>query len=213
MALILILLLTTVQLTCLGLLWVSCFPGALVDATWILLIVPYVLLTQYGSLPIVVILSLLGLGVWFRSRRKTQSPTRSPRKNSLRSIQKRMVWITSGVLVCTVLWISLNLPQKIAFSLSRPAFDAFIADSANVNQVCGRSVKQQFGLYQVEECDRDFYGGIYFKTGSHGFLFNSHDYGFVYRPNSKGSQRFGQETYEYHPVSGEWYWFKAGNEW
>jgi hypothetical protein len=213
MALIVILLLATVQLTCLGLLWVSCFPGALVDVSWILITVPYVLLTQYGVLPILVTLSLLGWAIWARSRQKHQARPKPPGKNQLRSIKKRFFWMTGGMVVCTFILIGLNLPQKIAFSLSRPAFDAFIADSAKVEQVCGRSVKQRFRLYQVEDCDRDVKGGIYFQTGQHGFLFSSAAYGFVYRPNSQGSQRFGKDFYEYHAVVGEWYWFKASNDW
>jgi hypothetical protein len=46
----------------------------------------------------------------------------------------------------------------------------------------------------------------------HGFLFDSCAYGFVYRPNAQGSERFGYDVYEHYPVVDDWHWFKAGND-
>jgi hypothetical protein len=212
MSFIMIFLLAAIQLICLWLLWLSCFPGALVDGLWLPIILLYLVLTQYVAVLTLVALLVLGWAIWLRSRPRNQSASRSTGKTRLRSIKKRLIWMTGGMMICTLLLIGLNLPQKIAFSLSRPAFDAFIADSVKVDQTCGRSMKQQFGFYQVEECDRDPKGGIYLKTGQYDFL-NSIAYGFVHRPNPKGSTYFGKDIYEYHAVINEWNWFKAGNDW
>lgn len=212
MAFIVILILITVQLTCLGLLWISCFPGLLVDASWILIIVPYIFLTQYGYIPMVVTLVLLGWAIGSRKRQRNQSSHPLPKPTRRRSVKKWFFIMTGSVVVCTCVLLGLNLPQKIAFSLSRSAFEAFIADSAQVKQVCGQNVRQQFGLYRVEDCDRDPRGGIYFLTGWHGFMFTS-AYGFVYQPNPEGSQRFGQDSYTYQVVIDQWYWFRASQDW
>lgn len=202
-----------VQLLCVALLWLSCFPGALEDATIPLVIIVAVLLQRSGIL-IFLILAVIGTAVWQRrSRQHSQRPSEalslSPHP---RRYPKQLTIVTCLVLVITSVLLKINLPQKIAFSISRPAFEAFIADTAKVDKLCGQTFKQPLGLYQVEECDHDPRGGIYLRTGLHDFMFTS-TYGFVHQPNPHGSERFGEDVYEYGSVVDDWYWFRAAPDW
>ncbi|MBD1856726.1 MULTISPECIES: hypothetical protein [Leptolyngbya] len=202
-----------VQLFCLGLLWVSCFPGALTDVEWSLILPLYWLLTT--PLGILILLLAFGFVIWSRRRWNSQirPPAESLPKRQPRRFLKQLVVVTCLVLFLTSILIRINLPQTIAFSLSRPAFDAFIANEAKLVKLCRDPLKPQLGIYRIKDCDIDSQGGIYLQTGWHGFLFNSAAYGFVHRPNPHGSERFGKDIYEYHPVVEDWYWFRASQDW
>jgi hypothetical protein len=116
--------------------------------------------------------------------------------------------ITVGL---TAILLLTNLPQTVAFSISRPAFDTVVANADRLNSICnGKPVNQQLGLYRVIECDQDRRGGIYFSTRNFLFFQTSDFYGFVYQPNPYGNYHFGSDIYEYYPIVGEWYGFTAG---
>jgi hypothetical protein len=120
----LVLLLWSIQLSCLGLLGISCFPGALEDVTWISFIVVYI-----SFIAALVILVPIGIVFWWRRRLKNQAalpknlPKNLPSRPKIRRYPKQVAIATCLVLFLTSLLLKTNLPQKIAFSLSRPAFD------------------------------------------------------------------------------------------
>ncbi len=224
-------LLLSTQVTCIGLLWFSCFPGALVDASIPFFLLMFLLVAHPLGILIGLILPAVGLAIWMRShyqrdREPPKSPSRSlpsgspsdlprgrsPRRPLDRALKRRAI-ATLGAIFLTSVLIRTNLPQVLAFSISRPAFEVLLADPVKLEDLCGQRLPQQVGLYFVMECDRDPRGGVYFSTGSHGFLFDSDTYGFVYQPNAHGSQRFGEDPYEYYPVVDGWYWFRAGRDW
>jgi hypothetical protein len=233
-------LLWSTQVICIGLLWFSCFPGALADASMPFFWLMFLLVAHPIGILIGLILPAVGLAIWRRSRwsRDRQPPRSSPRsppsnspidlpidppnnppggrspRRPVHPALKRLVIATLGAVFLTSVLIRTNLPQVLAFSISRPAFEVLLADPVKLENLCGQRLPQQVGLYFVVECDRDPRGGVYFSTGSHGgFLFDSDTYGFVYQPNAHGSQRFGEDSYEYYPVVDGWYWFRAGRDW
>jgi hypothetical protein len=189
------------QPICLGLLWISCFPGAGSDALFLLLWIGYI----YGIplLVLCVVVFLVGMKTLKKINFFPLKQTRSDRQKLLIAIA-----ITIGL---TAILLKTNLPQTVAFSISRPAFDAVVADVDKLNSICNSNpVNQQLGLYRVIECDRDSRGGIYFSTGQFRFIDIFDSYGFVYQPNPYGNYHFGSDIYEYYPIKGEWYGFTAG---
>jgi hypothetical protein len=197
-------LLLVTQLFCVTLLGVSCFPGAMGDFTWT------VMLLVFGFAPFVLAGTIIGLLIWqWRSRKVgVVHPEDLPRQRT-RQYPQRLTIATGIILVLTIVLLQTNTPQKLAFELSRPAFERIAKDKAQCN---GAMISQALGVYRVEECDRDSKGGVYFKTGAHGFMFDECAYGFAYKPNAKGSDRFGWDTYAHTQVSGDWSWFKACND-
>jgi hypothetical protein len=215
----LIFLLLIVKLICLGLIWGSCSPGGLEDITFLGILILYLL--RIPLLIVLVILISIGAAIWLRyhwQAKPRKIDALSAPKPSRRYAQK-IALIICGVVLATSILLKLNLPQRIAFAISTPAFNSFLADSAQVEHFCDStsapSINQQFGFYWVQECDRDPRGGIYFKTYDRsGIVWYAESHGFAYRPNAKGSRRFGSgkasDIYQYASVWGDWYWFKAG---
>lgn len=102
------------------------------------------------------------------------------------------------------------VPRRIAFSLSRPAFDRGLEKTPQGTNI--RSL--QFGVYKIEAYAIDRRGGQYFRAYSHGDGLgpDTVSYGFVYQPNSEGSP-FGDAYYGIHPLGKGWYWFEASGDW
>jgi hypothetical protein len=194
-------LLLSIQLLCLTLLGVSCFPGAMVDFTWT------VMLLVFTLTPFLLGGIIIWLFIWnWRYQKRGAIPPENPPRRT-RRYPRKLAIATGIILALTTILLQTNTPQKVAFAVSRPAFEAKLSTQCN-----GVMVPQLLGLYQVEECNWDRKGGAYFKTGSHGFMFDECAYGFAYQPNTKGSDRLGWDTYDYAPVSGDWSWFKACND-
>ncbi|ELS32088.1 hypothetical protein [Pseudanabaena biceps] len=191
----LFILLLLLQLICLGVLWISCFPGELVSLLFIL----FWLLTIYGIplLVLLVVIILVGMQIL----------------KKINFFPKDQTLLTTAIITVglTVILLLTNLPQTVAFSMSRPAFEAIIVNADKLNSICNsKPINQQLGFYRVIECDRDSRGGIYFSTGNFRFIDISDFYGFAYQPNPYGSYHFGSDIYEYYPIVGEWYRFTAG---
>ncbi len=200
----LLVVLLTCQLICLGLLWVSCYPGLILDLLFIIGAIVYI-----GAIPFAIALIL---GIIFGARLVNKEKFLPVKLANQTKYDRRRLLIAFAITIgLTAILLKTNLPQIISFSLSRPAFEAVIADADKLKSICNsKPTQQQLGLYKVIECDRDNRGGIYFSTGQHGVLFDSFYFGFAYQPNPYGSQHFGTKVYEY-PIVGDWYGFKAGN--
>jgi hypothetical protein len=199
MSLFITFLLLAVQLLCLTLLGVSCFPGAMVNFIGTAMLLTYIL-APFGLGG-----GIIWLLIWNWRRHKPDfNLENAPLLRRTQRYPRRLAIATGILLVSTVLLLQTNTPQKVAFAFSRPAFEARLNSQCN-----GVMVPQTLRIYRVEECIWDRKGGAYFKTGSHGFMFDQCTYGFVYQPNAQGSDRFGHGPYAYSPVSGDWAWFKA----
>jgi hypothetical protein len=102
------------------------------------------------------------------------------------------------------------VPRRIAFQVSRPAFEQWLAQ----NPAKTTNINRQLGLYNVDHYAIDQRGGKYFRVHSHGDGLgpDTVSYGFVYQPNSEGSP-FGAAHYSIHPLGNGWYWFESSSDW
>ena len=191
----LFILLLLLQLLCLGLLSISCFPGELSDLPFNLFLI--VIIYGIPLLVLLVVIILVGMQIL--------------KKIKFFPTDQTLVIAATITVGLTVILLLTNLPQTVAFSMSRQAFEAVVADADRLNSICNsKPVNQQLGFYRVIECDRDSRGGIYFSTGNLRWIDISDFYGFAYQPNPYGNYHFGSDIYEYYPIVGEWYGFKAG---
>ena len=112
---------------------------------------------------------------------------------------------TAGLVVFAV-------PRRVAFALSRSAFDEASA-SAPIPEQEGAATNSRIGLYYVDCYARDPRGGVFFRvnTGPDGFI-DTMSYGFAYQPNREGTP-FGAAHYELSHLTGDWYEFQASNDW
>ena len=116
------------------------------------------------------------------------------------------------ILVClTLALLVFYIPRRIAFLAHRGPFEKHVA-SVRAN---GYPTERPgwIGIYRVDMCVTDPRGGVYFRTGTgpDGIGPDTVSYGFVYRPNRKGSP-FGASGYRVRRLGGEWYWFEASDD-
>ena len=125
---------------------------------------------------------------------------------------RRWFIVSMAILIVNFVLILSGIPRKLAFVLSRPAFQRY-ADTTPVSEYDGEAVGRLFGVYYVDLYAADLRGGVYFRThaGPDGIGPDTMSYGFVYRPNPKGTP-FGNSGYRYSHVVGDWYCFSASND-
>ena len=110
---------------------------------------------------------------------------------------------TAGLVVFAV-------PRRVAFALSRSAFDEACKSAPSSKQ----ELNSRLGLYHVDEYAKDSRGGVFFRvgTGPDGLGPDLMSYGFVYQPNREGTP-FGAAHYELSHLTGDWYLFQASDDW
>jgi hypothetical protein len=125
---------------------------------------------------------------------------------------RRWFVVSIAILIVNFVLILSGIPTKVAFVLSRPAFQRHTA-TAPVAEYDGEAVGRLFGVYYVDLYAADPRGGVYFRThaGADGIGPDTMSYGFVYRPNPKGTP-FGNSGCRYSHVVGDWYCFSASND-
>lgn len=123
-----------------------------------------------------------------------------------------MLLILPLVVMCTLGALKFYLPRRTAFTLCRPAFEKRMSSVPLTSRAvdCDGTI----GIYSIDSWGKDPRGGVYFRTtATNDFLGPDEiSYGFVYKPNPHGSP-FGGAEYRLYPLGGEWYWFKANNDW
>ncbi len=106
----------------------------------------------------------------------------------------------------------LNIPRRIAFYYSKPSFEPFV----NSDLVPGRETKigRKLGIWYVDRYAVDSRGGTYFRIGSDmdGIGPDVVSYGLAFNPNKQGSP-FGNASYRYSHLTGDWYYFSASDDW
>jgi hypothetical protein len=191
----------------------SVYPGVLVDLLF------FSILLSPLWLPTLVIGGLIFLVVQARSaRKKPVSPGLDLIADDI-GVGKRPVtyrrWI---ILLPALLGLSLvlilnGIPRRVAFVLSRPAFQRCLA-TAPVDAFEGEPLECWLGIYFVDRYAADPRGGVYFRThsGPDGIGPDTMSYGFAYRPHPDGSP-FGNAGYGLSHLVGDWYGFSASNDW
>lgn len=214
-----LLLLISLHLGCAGLLWASIWPGLSEEIISTLSFVAIFL--GIFIVPVIALIFLLRwlYNHWYIRRTPprlfdTEAKLGSESQQSQKIVNPRKIWLKRLALSAIALFfithilLKIELPRKWAFHLVRPVFEAELL-AIDTAQPWTSTVGKKIGLYWIPEYQVFEQGGVYFKTGKHGFAFLD-TYGFVYQPNSNTSP-FGNDPYVYFPLVDDWYWFQAGN--
>lgn len=137
------------------------------------------------------------------------------RKGKFRGL--RVPWKRVGVVFAMVLGTCVLLmfyvPRRIAFAASRAAFEQMVPE-ARLSEYQGTALNRRLGVYTVDAYAADPRGGVYFRVhrGGDGMGPDRMSYGFVYKPNQKGTP-FGAARYRLFRLGDDWYWFRASDDW
>jgi len=115
-------------------------------------------------------------------------------------------------LVLTPVLLGTYIPRWLLFQHYQGSFEALLADAPPAADASTVPLNADFDLYWVDHWGTDRRGGTYFRTlvtGQKGSKDGS--YGFAHRPNADGSP-FGNEHYEIHHLTGDWYTFSASDK-
>jgi hypothetical protein len=125
---------------------------------------------------------------------------------------RRWFKVAIATLILSVVLMMNGIPRRVAFALSRPAFQQHAA-KAPVSEYNGEGLGRRLGVYYVDRYAADPRGGVYFRThsGADGIGPDTMSYGFACRPNREGTP-FGNAAYRYAHVVGDWYEFSASND-
>lgn len=117
------------------------------------------------------------------------------------------------VVVLTLALLVFYVPRRVAFLLSRSSFEKMV-QSAPESGYGGTKINARLGLYRVDEYAADPRGGVFFRvySGRDGIGPDTMSYGFAHRPNRQGTP-FGAAHYALSHVIGDWYWFRASDDW
>ncbi len=190
----------------------SVYPGVLVDILFLaVLLFPL-------WVPALFIGGLILLVIQTRSAgKKPVAPDLDPIADEIgagKTTARRWRWrILSPAIVAMSLVLILNgVPRRVAFVLSRPAFQRHIAP-APADEYEGEPLWRLLGVYYVDLYAADPRGGVYFRThaGPDGIGPDTMSYGFAYRPNWEGTP-FGKAGYGLSHMVGDWYCFSASND-
>lgn len=127
-------------------------------------------------------------------------------------LQWRQAAILLALLFGTYILLEFYVPCRIAFAVSREAFEQTIP-LATLSTYGGVALNRQLGVFTVDEFASDARGGVYFRVhdGGAGFGPDIMSYGFVYKPNQNGTP-FGSAGYCVFPLGDDWYWFKVSDD-
>ena len=194
------------------LLGLSIYPGVLFDLLFVVAIFsPF-------WFPALIIGGFLLVSILGRSTRKPRIGTDldlvdddiGPSKPTVH--QRRWIILVPVIVAMSLIFIRYSIPRRVAFVLSRPAFERRVATALN-SVYEGEPPGRWLGLYYVDRYVADPRGGVYFRThaGPDGIGPDTMSYGFAYRPNREGSP-FGRAGYHLSHMVGDWYGFSASND-
>jgi hypothetical protein len=126
--------------------------------------------------------------------------------------RRRWIVLSPAIIALSLVLVSNGIPKRVAFGLSRAAFERHIA-TAPVSEYEGVPLERWLGVYYVDRYAADPRGGVYFRThaGVDGIGPDTKSDGFAYRPNSFGSP-FGDAGYGASRLVGDWYVFSASDD-
>lgn len=187
-------------LGCLVLLTLSIYPGVLNDLLFIAILLSFVAVPVLG-----IILGIAGLVVLLVLARR--GSLKRPK------IPWRRIAVVVTILFSTYVAIKFYVPRRIAFAVSRSAFEQLVLQAPKSDRH-GTPLNRWVGIYCVDEYATDPRGGVYFRVhiGPDGIGPDCMSYGFTYAPNTKGTP-FGAARYRLFELGNDWYWFCASDDW
>ena len=125
---------------------------------------------------------------------------------------RRRLTMAPAIIALSLVLIWFGLSRRVAFLLSRPAFERLVA-TAPANRYGGEPLRHRLGVYYVDRYAADPRGGVYFRThaGPDGIGPDTMSYGFASQPNREGTP-FGRAGYRLSHMVGDWYCFSASND-
>ncbi|HEY9646289.1 MAG TPA: hypothetical protein V6C88_07970 [Chroococcidiopsis sp.] len=185
---------------CAGVLALSIYPGMLQGFTVILLCL--LLLLGFG----------LAIAIYF-VRIVWQQRGRSRQRMLLR------LGAIAFIFVGTYGLLKFYVPRRLAFALSRPAFEQWLFSDPPLLAAPPFAPGEpqppiQLGAYVFDQAIADPRGGVYLRVNYHGDGLGPDilSYGFAYQPNLEGSP-FGNASYQIYALGDGWYWFQASDDW
>ncbi|MBL8822583.1 MAG: hypothetical protein JNJ77_08355 [Planctomycetia bacterium] len=174
----------------------SIYPGVLTDA------IMYAMIPAFLTAPFIAVIVLGTLIAW-----AWQGKFRTIR------IGWKRVAVLLVIIFSTYILLKYYIPRRTAFALSRSSFEQLFPE-AKISKYQGTKLNQRLGIYHVDEYAADARGGVYFRVhwGPDGIGPDTMSYGFVYKPNQKGTP-FGAARYGLYGLGNDWYWFHASNDW
>ena len=127
------------------------------------------------------------------------------------SLTWREFQLASVVMCVTFVMLLFYIPRRVAFAISRPAFESAIAQNENVAR--NSEFNQRLGVFWVDKFANDRRGGVFFRVhaGPDGIGPDTMSYGFCFRPNREGTP-FGKTRYSTYRLGNDWYWFAVSND-
>jgi hypothetical protein len=123
--------------------------------------------------------------------------------------------LIAPVLVCTTFaMLRYYVPRRVGFLAHERAFERLLPSAPSAGASTPTPLGRRVGIYSVDEWATDLRGGVYFRTGTgpDGLGPDTMSYGFAHQPNRQGSP-FGAAHYAVRRLFGDWYWFRASNDW
>jgi len=183
------------------LLWLDVVPGRAGS------VLGWVFIVSLIAGPLLLLAGLIA-GILLLVNRAYRSWSR-PRPSAYGLTWPRMaVWFL--ILLGTYGMLRLNVPERIAFRMSRSSFEALV-EEAPERRWDDTPIQRRVGVYQVDRFARDPRGGVFFRVHSAAVFIDTTSYGFAYRPNSEGTP-FGNAAYRTWDLGGGWYGFSASND-
>ncbi|MCC5636564.1 hypothetical protein LC593_11955 [Nostoc sp. CHAB 5844] len=191
---------------CVAALAISIYPGVLSEIIFVSFVLFFIGLPIVAAIGIFLLIALIVL-----AQRGKLDQLQLNRKFKNFRISWRRVAMMVAIVVLSGILLKFQIPRRLAFRVSKPAFEQMLVQ-APVSSVGDMKLNRQLGLYYVDEYAADPRGGVYFRVYSSRWIFQITSYGFVYKPNSKGSP-FGSTNYQTFRIFGNWYWFEDSTDW
>ena len=188
---------TLTALACLVALSLGVYPGVLNDLLFVGFFASFLVVPTVGIVAAAVLFVLARRG----------------KLRGLRIPWRRVSIVCVAMLFGTYVLLKFYVPRRIAFAASRAAFDELVPQ-ATPSAAGGTPLNRRVGIYTVDEYAADPRGGVYFRVhrGYDGLGPDVRSYGFVYQPNPSGTP-FGAGGYRLFRLGGNWYWFRASDDW
>jgi hypothetical protein len=184
---------------CLVALWMSIWPGELVDVLFVVVLLFFGLFWVW--FPLLVIAGAVTAYLYW--------------DNGIPDWRRWLVHLALMAAVCcfSLGLIVLRVPLRIAFAISQSAFEQQLA-VALVQEDVVTDLNKRLGAYLVDQHAKDSRGGIYYRVhwGGVGIGPEVMSYGFAYLPNAVGTP-FGAAHYSTTRLTGDWYLFRASDDW
>ena len=159
-------------------------------------------------------LTVVGYWLWRNSRKIALRGQGSSRSGTP---YRGRTWILASVLMLSWVLVANEIPLRLAFALSAPAFDVLLLEDEPGASERGRVGQhdlrraRRVGVYSVDTIAVGELGGVFFRTTKYEDGPDVLSYGFAYQPEPDGTP-FGNAHYELIRLRGDWHVFFVSSD-